>query len=62
MIFTQTSSKKDPVITYTSNDGFYKITKRANTGYILKKVSLFNILGDVIGEYSTLEEAIKEVR
>ncbi len=59
MTFKRTSASFDPVITYTSEDGFYKITKKPNENYwTLKRVSLFDIMGTVIGEYSTLEEAM----
>ena len=60
MTFTKTSSKNDPVIIYTSENGLYKIIKRTSTGYILKRYSLFNMMGEVIGEYNTLEQAMME--
>lgn len=58
MAFTLTSSKNDPVKTWTNENGTLKITKRSNTGYILKQVSLFNLMGEVIDEFDTLEEAM----
>ena len=59
MKFIRKSSPKDPVITYRSEDGFYSITKRPSTpGWVLREHDLFNILGNVIGEFATLESAI----
>lgn len=59
MTYKLKSSKYDKVKTYVSEDGFYKITKRPNEDkWTLKRVSLFNIMGEVIGEFNTLEEAI----
>lgn len=58
MAFTLTSSKNDPVKTWTNENGTLKITKRSNTGYILKQVSLFKLMGEVIDEFDTLEEAM----
>lgn len=59
MNYRKTSSNLDPVITYTSEDGFYRITKRPSQDFwTLKRISLTNILGTVIGTYSTLEEAM----
>ena len=58
MKFTKTSAKFDPVITYTSEDGLLKITKRPNeTQWTLKKISMFSIMGTVVGKFDTLEEA-----
>ena len=58
MTYKRTSASFDPVITYTSEDGFYKITKKPNENcWTLKQISLFNIMGEVIGKYNTLEEA-----
>lgn len=58
MTFTLKSSKIDPVKTYVSEDGFYKIIKRPGKAYELKRISLFNIMGETIGEFDTLEDAI----
>lgn len=59
MTYKRTSASFDPVITYTSEDGFYKITKRPSENYwTLKVVSMFSIMGEVIGKYATLEEAM----
>ena len=59
MRFTLKSSKKDPVKTYVSEDGFYKIIYRpSKKTYELKKISLFDILGETLGNFTTLEEAI----
>ena len=59
MKFTKTSSMSDPVITYCSEDGFYKITKRPGDNFwVLKRVSMFNILGEVVGKFDTLEDAM----
>ena len=58
--FTLKSSKSDPVKTYVSEDGFYKITKKpSDSKWTLKKVSLFNTMGEKMGEFDTLKEAIK---
>lgn len=51
-----TTPKNDCVTTYTSEDGFYKITKRGGI-WTLKRISLFNILGEEIGRFDSLEEA-----
>lgn len=62
MTFTLKSSKNDPVKTYVSEDGFLKITFRPSTKkYTLKRISLFNILGETLGEFDSLEEAIANV-
>ena len=59
MTFALKSSKKDPVKTYVSEDGFYKIVKKpSKETFTLKRVSLFDTIGEVIGEYATLEEAM----
>lgn len=59
MKFTLKSSKKDPVKTYVSEDGFYKIVKRPSKAtWTLKRVSMFDIMGETIGEYKTLDEAM----
>ena len=59
MTFTLKSSKNDPVKTYISEDGKYKIIKRPNSMYILKgNFSLFNTLGDELGRFNTLEKAM----
>lgn len=59
MIFTLKSSKKDSVKTYVSEDGFYKIVKKpSQSTWTLKRVSLFDTIGEVIGEYNSLEEAM----
>ena len=59
MRFTLKSSKKDPVKIYVSEDGFYKIIYRSSKKvYELKKISLFDILGETLGNFTTLEEAI----
>ena len=59
MKFTKVSSKSDPVIIYRSDDGFYKIIKRPGENvWTLKQISLFNIMGEVIGKFDTLEEAM----
>lgn len=59
MTFTLKSSKKDPVKIYVSEDGFYKIVKKpGKETFTLRRVSLFDTLSEVIGEYSTLEEAM----
>ena len=60
MEFKLVSSKIDPVKIWSNENGTLKIYKRRNTGYIVKRISLFDILGETLGEYSTLEEAIKE--
>lgn len=62
MTFKRVSSPKDPVITYATDDGFYKISKRPSCSkWIAKEYSIFNILGTVIGEYDTLEAAIADL-
>lgn len=61
MRFYKKSSKNDPVITYVSEDGFIRITKRPSTNWIAKRISIFNIMGDVIGEYETLEAAMADM-
>ena len=53
-----TSMEIDPVKIWSSEDGLYKIIKRPNTGYVLKKYSLLDILGEELGEFETLEEAM----
>lgn len=58
-MFKLTSSKYDSVKTWSNENGTLKIIKRANTGYILKRISLFNMMGEVIGEYNTLEQAME---
>ncbi len=59
MRFTLKSSKKDPVKTYVSEDGFYKIIYRpSKKTYELKRISLFDIFGETLGNFITLEEAI----
>ena len=59
MKFTRGSSKMDKVITYASEDGFYKISKRpSENAWVVREYSLFNILGDEIARCSSLEEAI----
>lgn len=58
MAFTLRSSKNDPVKTWSNENGTLKIIKKANTGYVLKQISLFNLMGEVIGEFDTLEEAM----
>ena len=59
MKFTLKSSKKDPVKIYVSEDGFYKIVKRPSKAtWTLKRVSMFDIMGETIGEFKTLEEAM----
>lgn len=59
MTFTLKSSKSDPVKTYVSEDGFYKIIKKpSKDSYTLKRYSLFEMMGEVIGEFKTLEEAM----
>lgn len=57
MKFTLKSVKNDPVKTYVSEDGFYKIIKRPGCDYRLIYVSLFNIMGETIGEFKTLAAA-----
>ena len=57
--FILKSNKKDPVKIYVSEDGFYKIIYRPSKKiYELKKISLFDILGETIGNFATLEDAI----
>lgn len=59
MKFTKTSSKIDPVITYSSEDGFDKITKKpGDTFWTLKRISMFSIMGEVVGKFDTLEDAM----
>lgn len=59
MTFTKKSASYDPVVTYVSEDGFYKITKKPGENFwTLKQVSMFDIMGTVIGKYNTLEEAM----
>lgn len=61
MTFKKVSAKNDPVITYATDDGFYKIIKRPSSSkWIAKEYSLFNILGTVIGEYDSLEAALAD--
>lgn len=55
--FKKVSASFDPVETYVTEDGFYKIIKRRGV-YTLKHLSLFNILGETLGEFETLEDAI----
>ena len=61
MKFTLRSAKNDPVKTFVSDDGFYKIIKRPTSKYILMSVNLFNIMGTEIGEFDTFEEAAESV-
>jgi len=60
MTFTLKSSKNDPVKIYVSEDGSYKIVKRPSksTYTLMGNFSIFNIMGEVIGEFNTLEEAM----
>ena len=59
MKFSLKSDKRDPVKTYVSEDGFWTIVKRPSSPvWVLKRHSLFNILGEVVGEYGSLEEAM----
>lgn len=59
MKFTLKSDKRDAVKIYVSEDGFYKIFKRPNKNtWELKEYSLFNIMGETIGEFDSLEEAM----
>lgn len=59
MMYKKTSASYDPVITYTSEDGFYKITKKPSENvWTLKVFSMFSIMGEVVGKYNTLEEAM----
>ena len=62
MKFNLKSSKKDPVKTYVSEDGFVRITKRPSSRWIVKRVSMFDILGETIGEFDSLEEAVESVQ
>lgn len=58
MKFIRRSSKKDPVITYRSEDGFFSITKRPSVqGWVLKQHSLFDVMGEEIGRFATYESA-----
>ena len=57
-MFKLTSSKNDSVKTWSNENGTLKITKRSTTGYVLKQYSIFNMMGEVIGEFDTLEEAM----
>lgn len=57
MKWINTTPKYDCVTTYTSEDGFYKIIGR-NGVWTLKKLSLFNILGETLGTFETLEAAM----
>lgn len=50
----------DSVETYVSEDGFYKIIKRRGV-YTLKRLSMFNIMGDELGEFDSLEDAMAAV-
>lgn len=61
MEFRKVSSKNDPVITYANESGTIRITKRPSTMWIVKRISIFNILGETVGEFETLEDAIKAV-
>ena len=57
MTFTLKSSKYDPVKTYVSENGFYKITKRPSKAtWTLIRISLFG--SEIIGEFNSLEEAM----
>lgn len=59
MTFVKASSKMDPVVTYVSADGFLRITKRPGSAkWVARIISISSILGEVIGEFDTLEEAI----
>lgn len=58
MNFTKKENKYDPVITWVSDDGFWKIIKRPGKDYELRNVSLFNIMGEVVGTFKTLKEAM----
>lgn len=59
MTFTLKSDKRDAVKIWATEDGFYKIFKRpSKSTYELKEYSLFNIMGETIGEYDSLEEAM----
>lgn len=59
MEFKKVSAKNDPVQVYATEDGFYKIIKRPSRDYYeLKRYSLFNIMGETIGRFETLEEAM----
>ena len=57
--FKNVTPKHDCVTTYASNDGFYRIVKRPSVSkWIVKEYSLFNMLGTIVGEFDTLEDAI----
>lgn len=59
MNFTLKSAKNDPVKIYVSDDGFYKIVKRPSSAkYVLLRVDLFHIMGEVIDEFDTLADAM----
>ena len=59
MEFRKVSKENDPVIKYSNELGTITITKRPSTTWIVRRISLFNIMGEVIGEFETLEDAIK---
>lgn len=61
MRFEKISSKNDPVITYSNKSGTIRISKRPSSLWIAKRISIFNILGETVGEFETLEDAIKAV-
>lgn len=58
MQFEKVSCPLDALEVFATADGFYRIYHKRNGPYVLKAVSLFNIMGDTIGEYDTLQKAI----
>lgn len=59
MKFINKTMKGDKVQAYRSEDGFYSISKRPGENWITREYSMFNILGTVIDESETLEEALE---
>lgn len=57
--FKKVNAKNDPVECWVSEDGFYRITKRGGV-YTLKYISIFNLLGEEIGRYASLEDAMAD--
>ena len=59
MKFVLVSMECDPVKIYASENRAYKIYKRGNAYTLKGNFSVFNILGDDLGIFNTLKEAIR---
>ena len=62
MMFERVANEHDPVVTYHSADGFYRLRKNPSKGtWTLLRSHIGCIMGERICEYDSLEEALADL-